>query len=303
MTTPGEGKLPPGPDARSAAGPGRQRAREGQFMSDGSPEGQEDALAGLDTSVAHSARVWNYLLGGKDHFAADRVTGDLILKMFPDLARLARLQRRFLVRAVRYLAGEAGIRQFLDIGTGLPVANNTHEVAQATAPASRVVYTDNDPMVLIHAKALLTSTPEGATSYVEADVRDPDRILAEAVRTLDLSQPVALVMLGIMGQLPDSDGPHALVRRYLDALPAGSCLALADGTATNAALEQAVAAGNQNQAGSYQLRTREQVAAFFDKLAVVPPGLVPCSWWRPGPEDAREPASQDATACGVGFKH
>jgi S-adenosyl methyltransferase len=271
-------------------------------MSDGLPDGQGDAPPGLDTSAAHPARVWNYLLGGTDHFAADRVTGDLILTMFPDLARLARLQRRFLVRAVRYLAGEAGIRQFLDIGTGLPVADNTHEVAQSVAPGSRVVYADNDPMVLLYAKTLLTSTPGGATSYIEADVRDPDRILDEAARTLDLSQPVALVMLGIMGQLPDSDGPHALVRRYLDSLPAGSCLALCDGTATNQALEQAVAAANQNQAGSYHLRRREQIAAFFDKLAVVPPGLVPSSWWRPGPEDAREPASQDATACGVGFK-
>src|SRR5487761_126742 len=169
-------------------------------MSASPAEDPQEALSRLDTTAAHSARVWNYLLGGKDHFAADRETGDLILKMFPGIAALARLQRRFLVRAVRYLAGEAGIRQFLDIGTGLPTADNTHEVAQAIAPQSRIVYADNDPMVLVHAKALLTSAPEGVTSYAEADVRDPGAILAEAARALDLSQPVGLVMLGIMGQ-------------------------------------------------------------------------------------------------------
>src|ERR1700751_4987225 len=208
----------------------------------GSPlESREDALSRLDITSAHSARGWNYLLGGKDHFAADRETGDLILKMFPGIAALARLQRRFLVRAVRYLAGEAGIRQFLDIGTGLPTADNTHEVAQAVAPESRIVYTDNDPMVLVHAKALLTSAPDGATSYIEADVRDPDTILGEAARTLDFGQPVALVMLCIFRQLPESDKPHALLRRYLDALPSGSYLALCDGTDTSPALNEAIA--------------------------------------------------------------
>jgi hypothetical protein len=254
----------------------------------------------LDTSVAHSARVWNYLLGGKDNFAADRETGDLIVKMFPGIARLARLQRRFLVHAVGYLAGEAGIRQFLDIGTGLPTADNTHEVAQAIAPASRVVYVDNDPMVLSHAQALLVSAPGGATSYIEADVRDPDTILDGTARTLDLAQPVALVMLGIMGQLPDPDKPHPLVRRYLDALPSGSCLALCDGTDTSASLNEAIAAYNQNSASSYHLRSPEQVAAFFDGLDVVPPGLVPASrWQRDG--TASEDAG-DATLCGVAFK-
>jgi hypothetical protein len=272
-------------------------------MSGSSPEGGEDALSRLDTTAAHSARVWNYLLGGKDHFAADRETGDLILKMFPDIARLARLQRQFLVRSVRYLAGEAGIRQFLDVGTGLPSADNTHEVAQAIAPESRIVYADNDPMVLVHAKALLTSAPGGVTSYIEADVRDPDTILGEAERTLDLSQPVALVMLGIMGQLPDSDGPHAVVRRYLDALPAGSCLALCDGTAASAALNEAIAVYNQNSASSYHLRGPEQVRAFFDGLTVVPPGIVPASQWRSDSEDAAdESAGDDATLTGIGFK-
>jgi S-adenosyl methyltransferase len=267
-------------------------------MNASSPGGPEEALSRLDTSTAHSARVWNYLLGGKDHFTADRETGDLILRMFPDIARLARLQRGFLVRAIRYLAGEAGIRQFLDIGTGLPSADNTHEVAQAIAPTSRIVYADNDPMVLVHAKALLTSARDGRTSYVEADVRDPDTILTEAASVLDLTEPVALVMLGIMGQLPDSDGPHALVRRYLDALPAGSCLALCDGTATSPALNGAISIYNQNSASSYHLRSPEQVAAFFDGLTIEPPGLVPASGWHADDE----PAGEDATICGIGFK-
>jgi hypothetical protein len=276
--------------------------QEDKVMTGSSPEAGEDALSRLDTTVAHSARVWNYLLDGKDHFAADRETGDLILQMFPGIAQLARLQRRFLVRAVGYLAGETGIRQFLDIGTGLPTADNTHEVAQAIAPESRIVYTDNDPMVLVHAKALLTSAPGGATSYIEADVRDPDTILAEAARTLDLSQPVALVMLGIMGQLPDSDKPHPLLRRYLDALPPGSCLALCDGTDTSPALNQAISVYNQNSASSYHLRSPEQVGAFFDGLTLVPPGLVPASRWRSDSDTAGELAGEDATICGVGFK-
>jgi hypothetical protein len=268
-------------------------------MTGSSPEAGGDGLSRLDTTAAHSARVWNYLLGGKDHFAADREAGDLVLKMFPGFARLARLQRVFLVRAVRYLAGEAGIRQYLDIGTGLPTADNTHQVAQAIAPQSRIVYADNDPMVLVHAKALLTSAPEGATSYTEADVRDPDTVLAGAARTLDFSEPVALVMLGILGQLPGSASPHSLLRRYLDALPAGSYLALCDGTDASPALNEAIAAYNQNSASSYHLRSAEQIGAFFDGLTVVPPGIVPASRWRSDPED---PVGDDATVCGVGFK-
>ena len=265
------------------------------------PEAGNETWSRLDTTVAHSARVWNYLLGGKDHFAPDREVGDLILKMFPGIARLAQLQRRFLVHAVGYLAGEGGVRQFLDVGTGLPTADNTHEVAQAVAPQSRIVYADHDPMVLVHAKALLTSAPGGATSYIEADVRDPDAILSEAAGTLDLSQPVGLVMLGIMGQLPDADQPHALLRRYLDALPSGSYLALCDGTDSSPALNEAIAAYNQNSASSYHLRSQEQIGAFFDGLTMVPPGLVPASRWDGG-DSADEPAGDDATFAGVGRK-
>jgi S-adenosyl methyltransferase len=262
----------------------------------------------LDTSTAHSARVWNYLLGGKDNFAADREVGEMILQMFPGIAHIARLQRRFLGRAVRYLADEAGIRQFLDIGTGLPTADNTHQIAQQVAPESRIVYVDNDPLVLVHARALLTSAPGGMTSYIEADVRDTEEILGEAAGTLDFSQPIALMMLGIMGQLPDSagpsglSGPRSIVTTLLDALPPGSYLALSDGTDTSPALNQAIAAYNQNSASSYHLRSPEEIARFFDGLTLVPPGVVTTSRWRPDLADASaEPREVDAI-CGVGRK-
>lgn len=173
----------------------------------------------LHTDRPHSARVWNYLLGGKDNYPADAAAGEMILQAFPDIAGIARDQRAFLARAVRFLTGEAGVRQFLDIGTGLPTANNTHEVAQWMAPESRIVYVDNDPLVLTHARALLTSTPEGACAYVDADVRGTGRILQEAGRTIDLTRPVGLTMLGIMGQLPDEENPWGLVRELLAALP------------------------------------------------------------------------------------
>ena len=256
----------------------------------------------LDTSTAHSARVWNYLLGGKDNFAADREVGEMILQMFPGIARIARTQRRFLARAVRYLAADAGIRQFLDIGTGLPTADNTHQIAQQVAPESRIVYVDNDPLVLVHARALLTSAPGGMTSYLEADVRDTGEILGEAARTLDFGQPIALVMLGIMGQLPDSAGPRPIVTALLDALPPGSYLALSDGTDTSPALNQAIAAYNQNSASSYHLRSPEEIARFFDGLILVAPGVVTTSRWRPDLADASaEPREVDAI-CGVGRK-
>ncbi len=256
----------------------------------------------LDTSTAHSARVWNYLLGGKDNFAADRDIGDRILQMFPDMAHIARLQRRFLTRAVRYLADEAGIRQFLDIGTGLPTADNTHEIAQQIAPESKIVYVDNDPLVLVHARALLTSAPGGMTSYVEADVRDTEEILEEAARTLDFGQPVALMMLGILGQVPDSAGPGAVVDTLIGALPPGSYLAVSDGTDTSPALNEAIAAYNENSATSYHLRRPEQIARFFDGLTLVPPGVVTTSRWRPDVVDTgSEPREVDAI-CGVGRK-
>ena len=254
----------------------------------------------LDAGVAHSARVWNYLLGGQDNFASDRETGDMMMQLFPGIIHIAREQRRFLARSVRYLAGEAGIRQFLDIGTGLPVAASTHQIAQQVAPESRTVYVDHDPLVLVHAQALLASAPGGVTSYIEADVRDTEEILHQAARTLDFGQPVAVMMLGILGQIPDPDEPGLIVSRFLAALAAGSYLALTDGTDTSPALSQAIDAYNQSSADSCYLRSPEQVAAFFDGLTLVPPGVVTTSRWRPGLTDAgSEPRVVDAI-CGVG---
>jgi len=254
----------------------------------------------LDTGVAHSARVWNYLLGGKDNFAADREAGDIMMQIFPDTIHVAREERRFLARAVRYLAGEAGVRQFLDIGVGLPAAASTHQVAQQIAPESRIVYVDNDPLVLLHAQALLTSAPGGMTSYLEADVRDTEEILEQAARTLDFGRPVALMMLGILGQIPDSDEPGLIVTRLLEALRPGSYLALSDGTDTSPALNQAIAAYNQNSASAYHLRRPERIAAFFDGLMLVPPGVVATSRWRPGISDASSEPREVSTICGVG---
>jgi S-adenosyl methyltransferase len=235
----------------------------------------------LDASVPHSARVWNYWLGGKDNYPADRSVGDQVMAMFPDITRLARADRAFLGRAVRYLAGEAGIRQFLDIGTGLPTANNTHQVAQAIAPESRIVYVDNDPLVLVHARALLTSTQEGACDYIDADLRDTGKILAETAKTLDFTQPVALMMLGIMGQIPDSDHPESIIKRLMDALPAGSYLTLSDGVNTSETFTEAVRHYNENSASTYHPRSPEQITSFFEGLEPVEPGVVPLMQWRP----------------------
>ena len=271
-------------------------------MTGNSPESQRRSPPRLDTGVAHSARVWNYLLGGEDNFAADREMCVVLLQMFPDLIQIAREQRRFLLRSVRYLAGKAGIRQFLDIGVGLPAGTSTHRVAQGIAPESRVVYVDNDPLVLVHAGALLTSDPGGMTSYVEADVRDTEEILEEAARILDFGRPVALMMLGILGQIPDSAFPDAVLARLLGALPTGSYLALSDSTNTSPALNQAVAVYNQNSAGSYHLRSPGQIARFFDGLTLLPPGVVTTSWWRPDVADvSAEPHPVDAI-CGLGRK-
>jgi len=255
--------------------------------------GQQQAPK-LDTSVPHSARVWNYWLGGKDNFAVDRKVGDEIRQVYPEIVEVARTARAFLVRAVRYLTGEAGIRQFLDIGTGLPTANNTHEVAQLVAPESRIVYVDNDPLVLVHARALLTSSPEGATAYIDADVRDTERILHEAARTLDFTKPVAIIMQGILGYIRDDDEAHSILKRLLDAVPSGSYLAIGDGTKTSdvhADVERTAQEGGLD----YTYRTPEQLAHFFDGLELLEPGVVSMPRWRPDPgaaEVTTEPAGR-----------
>src|SRR5215472_235076 len=200
------------------------RSLPGNWFRGMTPEGDE--LIKIDASVAHSARVYDYLLGGKDNFAADREAGDQMIAALPNVVSGSRMNRAFLARAVRYLVADCGIRQFLDIGTGIPSAGNTHEVAQAIAPAARVVYVDNDPIVLAHARALLTGTPEGLVAYLHADLRDLDKILADAAGTLDFTQPVALMMLMVLHMIPDADDPHDIVARLLHALPPGSYLTL-----------------------------------------------------------------------------
>ena len=246
----------------------------------------------IDTRVAHSARFWNYLLGGRDNYAVDREAADQILLLIPSLRDTVRAERRFLIRAVQYLAGEAQIRQFLDIGTGLPTAGNTHEVAQVVAPESRIVYVDNDPLIMAHARALLTSTPEGATDYVHADIREPDIILAEAARTLDFAQPVGLMLLGILNFIPDTDQAHAIVDQLLDALCPGSYLVISHPTAEidGAAMSEAMRFWNESGAAPIVARSRQQLIHFFGGLELLAPGVVSCSRWRPDPSEIGVPA-------------
>jgi hypothetical protein len=253
---------------------------------------------GIDTSVPHSARIWNYWLGGKDNYPVDREAGDQYKEIFPGIAVVARTSRGFLTRAVRYLAGQAGMRQFLDIGTGLPTANNTHEVAQRTAPESKIVYVDNDPLVLAHARALLTSTPEGACEYLNADIRDPAAILSTAAGLLDFSQPVALMLMGIMGHFTD-DEAYPIVGQLLAGLPAGSYFALYDGADTNEAFNQAQQGYNDSGAVPYHLRSPEQFERYFEGLELVPPGVGPVPHWRPDPD--AEPV-EIYSYCGVARK-
>ena len=239
----------------------------------------------LNTEVAHSARLWNYLLGGKDNFAADREAAEYALALMPELVQSARANREFLGRAVRFLTGEAGIRQFLDIGTGLPTADNTHEVAQSVAPDSRIAYVDNDPMVLVHARALLTSTAEGATDYIDADLRDTATILERAADTLDFTRPVAVMLLGIVNFVVDDDEAHAVVRRLVDAVPSGSYLVISHPTTevNGPAVEQSMRQWNESGAAPITARTRDEIAGFFTGLELLEPGVVTCSAWRPDP--------------------
>jgi hypothetical protein len=255
----------------------------------------------IDASVPNSARIWNYWLGGKDNYPVDREAGESFRAVFPDIVEVARSTRAFLNRAVRYLAGEAEIRQFLDIGTGLPSADNTHEVAQRVAPKSRVVYVDNDPVVLAHARALLTST-QGVTAYVDADLHDPDAILDATARTLDFSQPIALMLLGILGHIGDDDEARSIVKRHLDGLASGSYLALCDGTNTSQAGIQAQDDYDQSGAIPYRLRSPEQVAGLFAGLELVEPGVVSLPRWRPDPTEGDGPPREIDAVGGVGRK-
>ncbi|WAL99818.1 SAM-dependent methyltransferase [Streptomyces sp. Je 1-369] len=244
----------------------------------------------IDTSVPHSARIWNYWLGGKDNYPVDRAAGDAYSAVFPGIATVARSSRAFLRRTITHLVTEAGIRQFLDIGAGLPTVDNTHEVAQRLAPESRIVYVDHDPMVLTHARGLLTSTPEGATAYVDAELSDPDRILAAAAETLDLTRPTALILSNILGHIADYDQARAIVARLLDGLPSGGYLSINDGSrGIDSAYERAQDAYNETGAVPYFLRPVDKIAAFFDGLELLEPGVVPVPFWRP---EAGAPAAE-----------
>ncbi|MEU1480667.1 SAM-dependent methyltransferase [Streptomyces sp. NPDC005760] len=238
----------------------------------------------IDTSVPHSARIWNYWLGGKDNYPVDEAAGDAYTDVFPGIVTIARGSRAFLRRTITYLVSEAGIRQFLDVGTGLPTAQNTHEVAQQIAPESRIVYVDNDPMVLAHARALLYSTHEGVTAYIDADATNPDRILAAAAETLDFERPVGLILSNILGHVADHDQARSIVTRLMGALPSGSYLCVDDGSlGIDPVFEQAQDAYNKSGAVPYNLRTVDEITRYFDGLELVEPGVVSVTQWRPEP--------------------
>jgi hypothetical protein len=274
-------------------------------MTDGLISGLDDLgePPSFDTSTAHIARVYDYWLGGKDNFAADREAGDEAYIAYPDMPSSVRANRAFLRRAVRFMA-ESGITQFLDVGTGLPSANNTHEVAQSVSPGSRVLYVDNDPMVLAHAHALLVGGQHGGTAYLDADAREPEKILAGAGRMLDLSQPVGVMLVAILHLVNDEDNPRRIVDRLMAAVPPGSYLAITHVPSDMQASMGVVAAAervNRLMAQQINPRSRADVTRFFDGLELLPPGVVPIQEWRPG--SAEEGAARAAMWGGVARKN
>jgi O-methyltransferase involved in polyketide biosynthesis len=257
----------------------------------------------VDSTVPHTARIWNYWLGGKDNFAADRAVGDRVQRFLPDIVASARADRAFLGRAVRHLVTGAGIRQFLDVGTGLPTAENTHEVAQAIAPETRVVYADNDPLVLAYARTLLTSSRAGVTDYIDADIRDPGTIVRLARATLDFDRPIAVMLLGVLNFVGDDEQARAIVRDLMAAVPSGSHLAVAHPTDEIRPEESAAAARQWNETATppITLRRKAQLLRYFDGLELLEPGVVTCTKWRPEPGDPA--AGTDVYQfCGLGRK-
>jgi hypothetical protein len=265
---------------------------------DPSPSGYEagkGALGGLDVTVPVSARIWNYWMGGKDYYQVDKRAGDEFAALYTGIWDMARAARLFLGRVVSYLAGEAGIRQFLDIGTGLPSNENTHQVAQRIAPSSRIVYVDNDPLVMTHARALLTGIAPDVTDYIDGDLNDPGKIIAAAREKLDFTQPVAIMLMGILGHIGDPDTNDdqfaASVVTYLKAaLPTGGYLVIRDATNTVQSHRQALRTYQQTGAVPYHLRSPEQITRFFDGLDPVVPGIVPIQQWRPDQRSSQLPA-------------
>ncbi|WP_433465050.1 SAM-dependent methyltransferase [Spirillospora sp. CA-128828] len=258
----------------------------------------------IDTTVPHSARIWDYWLGGKDNYPVDREAGDAVLRILPGIAVSAKQDRAFLGRAVRFLVSQ-GIRQFLDLGTGLPTVDNTHEVAQRVAPDSRIVYVDNDPLVLAHARALLTSSEQGACDYIEADIRDTRAVLSEAARTLDFDRPIALMLLGVLNHVLDDDQAQRLVADLLSALAPGSHLVIShtcdatteelDGEAMRRAVREVMERGGT----PIRARSPEEIEALFAGTRLLEPGVVSCSRWRPEPSPWREPEVPHFSGVGV----
>jgi hypothetical protein len=247
----------------------------------------DPALAAkLDTSTPHAARLWNYWMGGKDNFEADRVAGDYVAEAYPDIVTMAKVSRQFLIRVVSFLAGEAGITQFLDVGAGLPTMQNTHEVAQRIAPESRIVYVDNDKLVLVHARALLANTtPEGVTAYVDGDYHEPEVILADARNVLNFDQPVAVMLMGVMGYVEKLDEVRSIVSALMEPFPSGSYLVLWDGTATGDSVGEGADKLAESGAVPYYLRTPDELKECFAGLELVEPGMSPITDWRPDTVD------------------
>jgi hypothetical protein len=271
-------------------------------MSDSEQEAMMSGVSRLDTGTAHIARVYDYWLGGKDNFAADRVAGEEALEAFPGLISSVRANRAFLARVVRYLATQHGIRQFLDIGTGIPASSNTHEVAQSVVPEARVVYVDNDPMVLAHARALLSSSEQGATDYLDADLRDTGKILEAARRTLDFTKPVAVMLIAVLHLIGDADDPAGIIAQLMDAVPAGSTLAISHvpNDMHMGAMSDMSDRLNRLLSQPSTYRSQAQVTGFFAGLELVDPGVVPIQRWRPDTE--KEAAAVAAMWGGVAAK-
>jgi hypothetical protein len=262
-----------------------------------------DQLPAAYLQTPSSARVWNYWLGGKDHYEVDRAAGDAVASSYPQIVTLARQSRQFLIRAVRVLAGELGVHQFLDIGSGLPTMLNTHEVTQAIAPDSRVVYVDNDPIVLAHARVLLrNTTPEGVTAYVDADVHDAETILTDARNVLNFDKPIAVMFLGILGYVGDLDEAKSIVTRVTNAVPPGSYLLVRDNTDSGDAVREAADKYAESGANPYHLRTVAQLGEFFTGLEMVEPGLVPVERWRPDLAEVGTVAEHTGDHGGLGRK-